>query len=75
MAYLKDPDKKKCHDPGEAHMNHGERYRKRKIKVFWREKPLPKKKYHAPTQTFPQKPNGDKKKKEKEIEQLPCCTK
>lgn len=41
-TYLKDPDKEKCHGPRKTHMNHGECYRKRKVKVLWRENPLQK---------------------------------
>lgn len=40
ITYLKDPDKKKCHCPRKAHVNHGECYRKRKVEVLWRQNPL-----------------------------------
>lgn len=40
LAHLKHPDKEKCHKPRKSHMNHGERYRKGKVEVFWRQYPL-----------------------------------
>ena len=40
MSYLENTDKKKRNESRECHVNHCQRYRKWKIEVFGRQKPL-----------------------------------
>lgn len=38
--YLENTNKQECYCSGKPHMNHGQRNRKWKIEVLWRENPL-----------------------------------